>query len=72
MSVTFLRGTLHPRGFAVVKRSPHFSKVHVFLHPGSSGSNLSLSAYFILSFPVILQFHDFILRKNTGPNLLGV
>ena len=51
-SVRFLRGTLCLRGFAVVRHSQHCSKICVFPYPGTSGPMLSLSAYFILSFPI--------------------
>ena len=53
-SVTVLRGTLHPRGFTVVRHSQHYSKICVFPHPGASGPHLSLSANFILYFPIII------------------
>ena len=63
--VKFLRGTgggvggvcytlkrhFIPEGFAVVRPSQHGSRYVFFPHPGTSGPNLSLSAYFILSFP---------------------
>ena len=56
MSVTFLRGTLSLRGLLWSSAgSQHCSKICVFPHPGTRGPNLSLSAYLILSFPIIVM-----------------
>ena len=54
VSVTFLRGTLCLQGVCCGHLFPALLQNKCFPHPGTSSPILSISAYFILSYPIIL------------------
>lgn len=67
------RNLLPDGGFAVVRCSPHSSKIGVFPHPGTPSPNISLSAHFILSFPSYLYTHrsELSIWEESQGNLRG-
>ena len=66
-----LKTNLTPEGVCCSQSSQHCSKICVPPHPGSSGPNLSLPAYFILYFPIILRLPTSTVKLFFSHFLLG-